>query len=267
MKNYKRLISWISGCTSLVLVLAWMPSASAADWGSLSGRFVLDGDLDEPKAINVTKDAEFCGKHPLVDETVVVGENGALTNVLVYLYVKRGKSVSVHPDLEEASSDPAVLDNKGCRFEPHVLLVRTSQPFEIRNSDAGIGHNTNATTLSNPPFNELVTNNSPLTKTFAKSESYPSPIACNVHPWMKAYVLIRDNPYMAVSGQDGTFKIENIPAGEHEFIFWHEAKGNMRKLSVGGTKTSRKGRAKLKIPAGETLDLGEIKVAPSVLGK
>jgi len=84
---------------------------------------------------------------------------------------------------------------------------------------------------------------------------------------MKSYILIRDNPYMAVSGADGSFEIKNIPAGKHEFIFWQEAVGNLRKLEVGDTKTSRKGRAKLVIPAGKTLDLGAIQVSAKVMGK
>ena len=267
MKNCKRQARWISGFTSIVLLITLVPSARAADWGSLKGRFVMDGDVGKPEAIKVTKDVEYCGKFPLVNESIVVGKNGGLANVLVYLYVKRGKSVPVHPDLKEPSSDPVILDNKGCRFDPHMTLVRTSQPLEIHNSDPGIGHNTNCATLANPPFNELVTNDSPILKTFTKGESYPAQVSCNVHPWMRGHLLIRDNPYMAASGQDGSFTIEKIPAGVHEFIFWHEAKGNMRKLSVDGTKTNRKGRAKLKIPAGGTLDLGEIKVTPAILGK
>ena len=241
--------------------------AGAADWGTLKGRLVFDGTPSAAKAINVNKDTEYCSKHKLVEETLVVGEKGGLSNVFVYLYLKRGKSVDVHPDLAKPSEEPVVLENKGCRFEPRALIVRTAQPFEIRNSDEGIGHNTNAQTLlSNPKFNQQVSNDSPIKKVFEKTESYPSEMACNVHPWMKSFVLIRDNPYMAVSDAGGNFEIKNIPSGKHEFIFWHEAKGNMRDLAVGKTKTSRKGRAKLEIKADEPLDLGEIKVAAAVLG-
>ena len=221
-----------------------------------------------PAKINVNKDVEFCSKYNLVDESLALGEQNGLMNAFVYLYVKRGKSVDVHPDLEAPSTDPVILDNKGCRFEPHALIVRTKQTLEIRNSDEGIGHNTNAQSLlQNPKFNEQVTEGSPITKIFEKSEPIPTEVACNVHPWMKGYVLIRDNPYMAVSAEDGSFEIKNVPAGKHEFIFWHESKGNLRSLPVGKTKTDRKGRAKLEIPAGETLDLGEIKVSAKVLGK
>ncbi|MCG8448009.1 MAG: hypothetical protein MI725_00325 [Pirellulales bacterium] len=261
MKNFLSLI--------LVLLATWNTTfwAGAADWGSLKGRLVFDGTPEEPKPINVNKDTEYCSQHKLVEETLVVGEKGGINNAFVYLYVKKGKSVEVHPDLATPSEKPAVLDNKGCRFEPRAMVVRTTQPFEIRNSDQGVGHNTNAQTLrSNPKFNEQVSNDSPITKVFAKSESYPAEVACNVHPWMKSFILIRDNPYMAVTDAKGNFEIKNLPAGKHEFIFWHEARGNMRDLAVGDTKTSRKGRAALTITASQTLDLGEIKVPAAVLG-
>jgi len=259
--------------TSLLLTLAMISSAltssaTGADWGTLKGRLVFDGDPGEPVAINVNKDVEYCSKHKLVDETLTVGENGGLSGAFVYLYIKKNKSVPIHPDLEQPGKEVVVLDNKGCRFEPHALVVRTGQTFEIRNSDPGIGHNTNAQTLlSNPKFNEQVTDGSPITKVFEKTEAYPAEMACNVHPWMKSYVLIRDNPYAAVTGADGSFEIKNLPAGKHKFIFWHEACGNLKQISVGGEKTGRKGRAKLEIPAGGTLDVGDVKVSAKVLGK
>ncbi len=253
--------------SSLFLSTWGSAAAQGAEWGSLKGRLVYAGKASKPKAINVTKDVEFCGKHTLVDEELVVADDGGLANVFVYLNLKRGKSVAVHPDYDQGVDQPVVLDNKGCRFEPHALTLYLKHPLEIHNSDEGIGHNTNATLLKNPKFNELVSNDAPLTKNFKKSESYPSPFACNVHPWMGAHVLIRDNPYMAISATDGSFEIKNIPAGKHAFRFWHEADGNMDKLKVGSEKTSRKGLLKITIPAGDTLDLGEIKVSPSVLGQ
>ena len=254
--------------TTVLSAMAMSTSALGADWGNLKGRLVYEGDPVTPAKLNVNKDVEFCSKHNLVDEAIAVGENDGLQNAFVYVYVKRGKSVDIHPDLEAASSEAAVLDNKGCRFEPHTILVRTGQTLEIRNSDQGIGHNTNAQTLlQNPKFNEQVSNDSPIKKVFEKTEPYPAEVACNVHPWMKSYLLIRDNPYMASTGEDGSFEIKNLPAGKLEFIFWHESKGVMRSLEVGGTKTSRKGRAKLEIPAGDTLDLGDVTVSAKVLGK
>ncbi len=240
--------------------------ALAQEWGTLTGRLVLDGKVGDPAAINVSKDPEYCGQHNLVFETVVIGKEGGLTNAFVYLYLKRGKTAPVHPDLEAIPTEPAVLDNKGCRFEPHALLVRTGQKLRVQSSDP-IGHNTKLDLLRNIGFNENVPMDNPLIKTFDKSESFPMSVVCNIHPWMKAHILIRDNPYMAITGEDGSFEIKNIPAGGHEFIFWHESAGNLKNVSLGSSgKTSRKGRAKLKISAGGTFELGDIKITPANLG-
>lgn len=241
-------------------------SSSAAGWGTIKGRFVYKGTA-KAEPIKPTKDVEFCGKHDLVNETVTVGSDGGLQNVFVYLYTARGKQVDVHESYS-ASKEPKVLDNKGCRFEPHAMTLWTEQPLEIRNSDEGIGHNTNGQLLvANPKFNEQVTNGAPITKNFTKSEPIPTKVACNVHPWMNGYVLIRDNPYMAVSAADGAFIIENVPAGKHDFVFWHEAKGNLRDLQVGKAKADRKGQVSLEVKDGETLELGDIAVTAAVLGK
>lgn len=250
---------------AFVVALGFLSAAHAQEWGTLKGRFVFDGDVPEAKDVNVTKDTEFCSKHDLKDEEVVVGEKKGLANTFVYLYLKRGAKATIHPDLEKPG-EPIVLDNKGCRFEPHVLLVRTGQKLKITNSDQGIGHNTNAALNQNPTFNETVSNASPIIKEFSKSESYPVGVSCNVHPWMKAHMLIRDNPYMAISAADGTFEIAKLPAGKHEFIIWHESVANMKKLTVGSAgKTNSRGRIKIEIPAGGELDLGEIKVKPADL--
>lgn len=246
-------------------LFAIISQTHAAEWGSIKGKFVVDGSVGEPAAINVNKDTEFCGKHNLVDESVIVGEGGGLANAVVYIYTR--KPLDVHPDYGASAKTPVVLDNNGCHFVPRTLALRTGQPLEIKNSDVGIGHNTNATFVANPTFNEMVPNAAPITKTLAKPEPIPAAVACNVHPWMKGYLVVRDDPYVAISSDTGEFEIENIPVGTHEFVFWHEAKGNMRDLTLKGGKTDRRGRAKLKIAAGETLDLGEIKIKPAALGK
>lgn len=251
---------------NFVLFVLSLHSASAAEWGNLKGRFVVEGEVEETGKINITKDIEFCSKHDLEDETLELGENGALQNVVVYLYTRRGRDVDVHPDLQSAD-EPAQLDNEGCRFDPHVLFVRTGQKLVVHNSDEGIGHNTNVTPVRNPGFNQLIAYDGNFEYTFDNEEPVPVPVACNVHPWMNGYLVVRNNPYVAISGEDGSFEIKNIPAGEHNFVFWHEADGNLRGLQVGDEQADRRGRVELEIPAGETLEVGEIKVQPNMLGR
>jgi hypothetical protein len=82
---------------------------------------------------------------------------------------------------------------------------------------------------------------------------------------MKGHLLSQEHPYMVTSGENGTFEIKNIPAGTNEFQFWHELPGNLKNTKFKGGTTDARGRAKLKIEAGKTLDLGDIKVPASVL--
>ena len=102
----------------------------------------------------------------LYDETIVVGDGNALANAVVFIYTR--KALDVHPDYEAAAKEAVVLDNKGCRFEPHVLAVRTGQPLQVSNSDP-IGHNTNLAFVANPQFNQIISSGSPVNVTPSQS--------------------------------------------------------------------------------------------------
>jgi hypothetical protein len=236
-----------------VLAFVVFSSASAAEWGSIKGRFVVDGQPPKPAPLIVTKD-QFCIDNPPKNETVIVGEDGALANVVVYLRLGRRDKIDVHPDYEATLSEPAVLDNKACHFVPHVTLVRTGQQLVLKNSDP-VGHNTNLGI-----FNQIIPAGGETPTKLTRAEALPKPVSCNIHPFMRGYVLIQDHPYMAVSDEDGTFEINNVPAGKRGFTYWHETSGPMRNLKVGGGTADRRGTVELTIKPGETLDLGDIKV-------
>jgi plastocyanin len=243
--------------------IASTASVQAAGWGSIKGKFVVDGAAPKAPAIDASKDAFCVSAHP-TDESVMVGKDGALGDVVVFLRVAAGKTVEVHPDYAAAKDQTVTLDNKGCSFRPHIALVRTGQPFVVKNSDQ-TGHNTNATMQKNGNFNALIAAGDEKKMTFSKAEPFPMPVNCNIHPFMHGAVLVKDDPYMAVSGADGTFEIKNVPAGKQEFAFWQEIKGNLKDLKFSGGTTNKQGRAELTIEDGKTLDLGEIKVPVSVL--
>jgi hypothetical protein len=241
-----------------VALSASAASAPAAEWGSIKGRFIVDGAPPEPKPLVITKD-QFCIDKMPPNESIVVGEKGELANAVVYVRVPRGKKVEIHPDYAALLNKPAKLDNNGCQFVPHIVLVRKGQTLEITNSDP-LGHNTN---LSAHGFNQTITE--PVPFKIQQVSPLPMPVNCNIHPFMTAHILALDHPYMAASAEDGTFEIKNIPAGKHEFQFWHESPGYLKDVKIGTGKSNRQGRAQLTIPAGKTLDLGDIKVPASML--
>jgi hypothetical protein len=240
------------------VALISLSSATAAEWASLKGRLVVDGQPPKPNPLVVTKD-QFCIDNPPENETIIVGEDGALANVVVYLRVGRRDKIDVHPDYQGKLSEPAVLDNKACHFVPHVTLVRTGQQLILKNSDP-VGHNTNLGI-----FNQIIPAGGETPTKLSRAEALPKPVTCNIHPFMRGYVLVQEHPYMAVTAELGNFEIANVPAGKRAFTFWHELPGPMRNLKVGSQTADRRGTVELTLKAGETLDLGDIKVPATSL--
>ena len=238
-----------------------LATARADEWGSIKGRFVYGGDAPAVADLKADKDVEVCGKHKLVAEELVVGADKGVANVVVFV---RDKDVKVNPDLK--ATEPAVLDNKNCRFEPHVLFVQTSQPLVIKNSDT-IGHNSNVATMKNPPSNNIIPAGGETKMTLSNDEAKPAQVTCNIHPWMKSWIVVRPNPYAAVSKADGTFEIKGLPVGEVELQIWHEKADFVGEMKINGKaeKTS-KGKKKVTVTAAGT-DLGDIVLEPAVFQK
>ena len=199
-----------------------LPTVAHAQWGSLKGRFVYDGEAPKAAAIDITKDPQECKKTNKFDESLVVGEKGGIRYVVVYLQTKNPK---VHPDYAAEAEKIVQLDNKNCRFEPHVLPIVVGQTLEILNSDNMISHNTNLAPIGDKQINPNIPAGQKETFKFSRAQNVPVPVACNIHPWMKGYVMPRDNPYVVVTDADGAFEIKNLPVGKHEFRAWHERPG------------------------------------------
>ncbi|MBI2478856.1 MAG: methylamine utilization protein [Planctomycetia bacterium] len=251
---------------ALVLLVVTLSLASsqlyAAEWGDLKLKFVYDGSAPAPTAINVTKDPQFCGQFGLVDEQLVVNkENGGIANVIAYMYTRGGSTPAIHPDYAAAADAKLVLDNDKCRFEPHVLLLQTTQTLVMKNSDS-VGHNTNYSTFANPPQNILIPSGGQTEQKLAQPERLPAKVACNIHPWMTAWLVVQDTPYSGVSNKDGELVIKNLPVGKWTFQFWQEAGGYVAKVKQNGKATEwTRGRLEVTIKPGMN-DLGEIKYKP-----
>ncbi|MEX2113575.1 MAG: hypothetical protein WD845_10345 [Pirellulales bacterium] len=233
------------------------------NWATLTGRIVYGGTAPTFKAIEATKDVEVCGKQPIPDEELVVSKDGGIANAVVVL---RTKGVQVAPSYGEAAKS-VVLDNKGCRFEPHVQVVLTSQNVELKNSDP-IGHNSKIDPLLNPGINPILpAGGEPVLYKFSAEEALPVKVGCNIHPWMGSWLVVRKDPYAAVTDADGKFTIKDLPAGKDlEFGLWQENSGYLKNATFKGGKADNRGRFKIKLKPGDN-DLGDIKVAPSVFSK
>lgn len=238
--------------------------AHADEWGTIKGRFVFGGAAPAAADLKADKDVEVCGKHKLLSEELVVGADTGVANVVIFV---RDKGVKVHPDLAAAAkASKVVLDNKDCRFQPHVAVVQTGQTLVLKNSDS-VGHNSNIATLKNSPSNSLIPAGGESPVTFSSEEAIPAQVTCNIHPWMKAWLVVRPNPYAAVSKADGTFEIANVPAGEVELQMWHEKAGYIGEIKVGGkAEKTAKGRKKVQV-AGAGTDLGEMVLDASLFSK
>jgi hypothetical protein len=236
-------------------------SAAAEPWGDLTATFVYDGEIPEESPLKVTTDVEFCGKFHLVDESLVVNaENKGIANVFAYLYIGRTDDPpQVHPSYEESADDEVIIDNNKCRFAPHAAVLRTSQTLLMTNNDE-VGHNCKVDTIINSPINYTIPAGGKLKHNFTEPERLPSRVSCSIHPWMSGWLLIKDNPYMAVSDENGKLVIKNLPAGQWTIQFWQEKAGYVSDVTQDGQPTEwRRGRLEVEIKPGEN-DLGTIKL-------
>jgi hypothetical protein len=186
------------------------------DGGTITGTVKWSGPMPKIAAIPINKDAEVCDpqsqkKRDL--ERLVVGSNGGVANTVVFLKdISKGKAM----DLPE---EHQFLNQKSCRYEPHVLLVPADGTLRIKSSDPVLHtvHMSGASDYNLPfPFA-----NQTVSRTMNRSGVVD--MRCNAgHVWMNAEMLVVNHPYYAVTDADGNFKLTNVPAGDYEIEAWHE---------------------------------------------
>jgi plastocyanin len=211
---------------ALALAAGWQ-AAPAAD---VTGKVTLKGTPPQEKVIDFT---DACGPMhttPVTTRWYEAGKDGGLKDVFVY--VSKGCEGKKYP----TPTEPVVLDQTECLYEPYVLGIMVGQPIKIKNSDE-CSHNVHATPTAADgaeTFNIPQVSGQENVKTFTHPEVLVK-FQCDVHNWMFAYVGVVSNPYFAVTDDHGNFKIPNLPPGEYTLTAYHlKAHG---KTSAGVSKT------------------------------
>ena len=204
-----------SNFMSSIILISLMLSYSNA--GTLKGNVNYQGKTPKKKSLKMDADP-VCGsshKGKVFNESFLMDDNNNLANVMVWL-----KDVKYTGKVTET---PAVIDQKGCIYTPHVQGIMKGQELLIKNSDATL-HNIHSMAKDNSQFNFAMPK---VVKekivSFDKAED-PFYIKCDVHPWMKAWVGVFDHPYFAVTDENGNYSIDvtGLPAGTYEVIAWQE---------------------------------------------
>ena len=211
-------------------------AVDAATAGSVSGTIKFEGTPPKMRPINMAAEPSCAKIHttPATTEDVVVGNGEALQNVVVYL-----KGDFSQYSLPPAST-PAMLDQRGCQYSPHVVALQVGQALNVTNSDTTT-HNIHPVPMNNREWNQSQPPGAaPLNETFAREEM-AVPVKCNVHPWMKSYIAVVGNPYFQVTGADGKFTLKNVPPGTYTLTAWHESLGSMDQMVTVGASENKAG--------------------------
>ena len=204
-------------------------SGEVKNGGTIVGVVSYEGALPAARKLAVTKDQEVCGKDK-ADESLVVSQDKKLANAVVSIdEIVRGKPMA---------QVPAILDQKGCQYAPHVLLVPAGSTIKVLNGD-GILHNVHTYSRINPPVN-IAQPQFKKEVSIQLDEPESLPVKCDTHEWMNGVIVVVDHPYYAKTDESGAFRLSDVPPGEHTVKVWHEKLGEKTaKVKVTPGKEAR----------------------------
>jgi hypothetical protein len=261
----------LTALLSTAAVSAGLCLAASTASAQITGTVKLDGQAPEPAQINMAANPQCAAAHPnpVLEETIVAGNNGELANVVVNVKAPEGKQLK-----GDLPKDPVVLDQKGCQYVPHVVAMMVGQDFVIKNDDNFL-HNVHSLAIDNTPFNfgqpTKDEKGASRGKDIKTAERFQ--VKCDVHPWMLAHVNAFEHPFFAVTNEKGEFSIptKGLEDGTYTIEIWQEKLAPepiTKEITVKGGKATVE---EIKIPAkaaaqGNAVE-GEAKLASAKTGE
>jgi len=188
--------------------------------GGISGRVLFKGTPPAPEPVAITKDMSVCGAVKHASEALIVDADGGIRNAVVAI-------ASIAAGKPFPAGDRPILDQHGCWFVPHVLLLPAGAEIDILNSD-GILHNLHTFSEINPAINVAQPKfKKRITQRFESPERVR--VICDVHSWMNAWIVVIGHPYHALTAADGTWRLDQVPPGSYTLTVWHETLGSQER--------------------------------------
>jgi hypothetical protein len=226
-------------------------------FGSIKGRLVWDESEIPPVKVleaqgKAAKDPEVCARDkPVLSREVAVDPK---TKGVAYGFAFIAQPKGANPDAVNdlvAKNPKAELDQQNCEFMPYVLPMHQDQTLVVKASDPMINHNVRLTPFQNAGLNQTLRPQGQLQIKLV-AERRPIRVACDIHPWMHAWIMVFDHPFFTTTGKDGSFEIKGVPAGTQNLVVWQE---NVGFVTTGGSRGMP-----VEVKAGAATDVGEIKV-------
>lgn len=210
----------------LAIIAAAAIGAAPGGSGAVRGKILFEGTAPKPAAIDPQTDREICSAQDLVDESLLVDPaSSGIKNVAVWIEKTKGGAKAL------------ALDNRGCRFDPHVSIAAKGAELTIKNRDTFL----HTAAAKDPKGKDLFNVALPIRDQEAKKTLNalgPLELRCDVHPWMRAFVVVNDGELSAVSDAQGSFEISGVPPGRYTVRVWHETLGEKKvdvEISAGKT--------------------------------